>query len=60
MYQKRTQKRNQKRKKGIMEEEEEEHEEEIRRGLSNKSYVCSCIIENTSLSFTGYSFTVYK
>ena len=30
------------------EEEEEEQEEEIRRGLSNKRYVCSCNIENMS------------
>ena len=51
MYQKRKQKRNEKRKKRIekriQEEEEEnyeeEEEEEIRRGLSNKRYVSSCI-----------------
>ena len=72
MYQKRKQKRNEKRKKRIekrnqeeeeeeREEEQEEQEEEIRRGLSNKRYVCSCNIENTCLSlFTDYSFTVYR
>ena len=41
--------------KRIQEEEEEnyeeEEEEEIRRGLSNKRYVSSCIIEGTSLTF---------
>ena len=42
------------------EEEEEEQEEEIRRGLSNKRYVCSCFIEDTSLTFTDYLFTVYR
>ena len=49
MYQKTNQKRNEKRKKRKQEEEEEE--EEIRRGLSNKRYVSSCIIEDTSLTF---------
>ena len=64
------QKRNEKRKKRKQEEEpgrgrrglrrEEEEEEEIRRGLSNKRYVSSCIIEDTSLTFTDYSFNVYR
>ena len=47
MYQKRKQKRNEKRKKRI-EKRNQEEEEEIRRGLSNKRYVCSCNIENMS------------
>ena len=66
------QKRNEKRKKrkqeeepgrgrrGLRREEEEEEEEEIRRGLSNKRYVSSCIIEDASLTFTDYSFNVYR
>ena len=48
MYQKRIEKRNQEEEE---EEREEEEGEEIRRGLSNKRYVCSCIIENTFLTF---------
>ena len=32
-------------------EEEEEGQEEVRRGLSHKRYVSSCIIEDTSLTF---------
>ena len=51
MYQKRNQKRNKKRKEKKTEEEEEEKEEEIRRGLSNKRYVSSCIIAYKSLIF---------
>ena len=55
MYQKRKQKWNEKRKKRIekrnQEEEEEEQAEEIRRGLSNKRYVSSCIIVDTTLTF---------
>ena len=30
---------------------EEEQEEDIRRGLSNKRYISTCIIEDTSLTF---------
>ena len=53
MYQKRKQKRNEKRKKRIEKRNQEEEEEitrrrKIRRGLSNKRYVCSCNIENMS------------
>jgi len=52
MYQKRIEKRNQEEeeeeREEDWEEEEEEQEEKIRRGLSNKRYVCSCIIENIS------------
>ena len=33
------------------EEQEEEQEEEMRRGLSNKRYLPSCIIEDTPLTF---------
>ena len=51
-------KRKQKRKKGNQEEEreddceeEEEGQEEIRKGLSHKRCVSSCIIEDTSLTF---------
>ena len=64
MHQKKNQKRNKKRKKRIekrnQEEEEEEREvdrgrreqkEEIKRGISNKRYVSSCIIEDKSLTF---------
>ena len=62
MYQKRNQKRYEKRKKiekRNQEEEEEETEEDweekqgedLRRGLSNKRYVCSCISEDMSLTF---------
>ena len=40
------------RKKEDLEEDlEKEQEEEIRRGLSNKRYVYSCIIEDSSLTF---------
>ena len=61
------QKRNEKRKKRKQEEEpgrgrrglRREEEEEIR-GLSNKRYVSSCFIEDTSLTFTDYSFNVYR
>ena len=63
MYQKINQKRNEKRiekrnKEEVEEErevEQEEQEEEIRRGLSNKRYVCSCIIEDSSVTF-GWLF----
>ena len=56
------QKRNEKRKKSIEkrnqeEGREEEQEEEIRRGLSNRKYVSSCIIQGTSLTF--YSLFIY-
>ena len=58
MYQKRNEKRKKKNQEEVEEEKEEEleeeeqaQEEEIRRGLSNKRFVCYCIIENTSLTF---------
>ena len=35
----------------LEEDLKKEQEEEIRRGLSNKRYVCSCIIEDSSLTF---------
>ena len=35
----------------LEEDLKEEQEEEIRRVLSNKRYVCSCIIEDSSLTF---------
>ena len=68
MYQKRKQKSNEKKKKLIEkrnkeddeEEREEEQEEKTTRGLSKKKYVCSCIIENMSLIFTDYLFTIYR
>ena len=60
MYQMMNQKRNEKsiekRNQEEVEEEreveQEEQEEEIRRGLSNKRYVCSCIIEDSSVTFS--------
>ena len=60
MYQMMNQKRNEKsiekrNQEEVQEErevEQEEEEEEIRRRLSNKRYVCSCIIEDSSLTFT--------
>ena len=64
MYQKRKQKRNEKRiekrNQEEKEEEREEEQEEMRKGLSKKRYVSSCIIENMSLIFTDYSLTVYR
>ena len=45
------QKRNQEEEEEEREEEEEEKEEEIRRGLSNKRYVSSCIIAYMSFTF---------
>ena len=58
MYQKRNEKRTKRIEKINQEEEEEERhereeeqEEEIRRGLSNKRYVSSCIIEDTTQTF---------
>ena len=59
------QKRNEKRKKSIEkrnqeEGREEEQEEEIRRGLSNRKYVSSCIIKTRLSHFTHYSFTIYR
>ena len=52
MYQKRNEKRKKRIEKRNQEEgREEEQEEEIRRGLSNRKYVSSCIIQGTSLTF---------
>ena len=58
MYQKRNEKRKKRIEKRNQEEgREEEQEEEIRRGLSNRKYVSSCIIQDTSLTF--YSLFIY-
>ena len=51
MYQKKNEKRMKMNQEEEEEEREEEQEEEIRRGLSNKRYVPSCIIEVTPLTF---------
>ena len=55
MYQKRKQKRKKRNQEEESEEdceeEEEGQEKEIRRGLSHKRYVSSCIIEDRSLTF---------
>ena len=58
MYQKRNEKRKKRIEKRNQEEGREvEQEEEIRRGLSNRRYVSSCIIQDMSLTF--YSLFIY-
>ena len=60
------QKRNEKRKKRKQEEEPERGRRGLRRGRRNKKrtikqkVVSSCIIEDASLTFTDYSFNVYR